>query len=312
MNSADEVAVIAVVERSGLSTVQDAGRPGWASVGVPRAGAWHQGRYRRATALVGRDDGPAVELLAGELVLQMCHPALVAVEGPAELVIDQVPAPTRTALALKGGARVRVDHRGPGPVYLALAGWQPPMLLGSSSTDTFSGLGGEPIAMGDELMGRPGVIHGAGRFARITDDEQRLLRVMVTQGPTGLDDSWLSAQWTVTASSRSGTRIAGGAARASGTVPSASMVIGAIQSTPSGEVIILGPDGGITGGYPVLGVVITADLDRVSTLVPDTAVQFKAVTVEEAIAAHESSDGRWRSAIVDPSDLRQAGGVVPG
>jgi len=312
VNAADDAAVLAVVERSGLSTVQDAGRPGWAAVGVPRAGAWHQGRYRRAAALVGRVDGPAVELLAGELVLQMRQPALVAVEGPAELVIDEAPAPTGTALALNGDARVRVDHRGPGPVYVAVAGWHPPAFLGSSSTDTFSGLGGGPIAIGDQLVGRPGGIDGAGRFARITEDEQRPLRVIVAQYSTRFDRSWLTDRWTVTVSSRSGTRMIGGHARAPGGVPSAPMVIGAIQSTPSGEAIILGPDGGITGGYPVLGVVITADLDLVSTLVAGTAVQFRAVTVEEAIAAHESSDQRWRSAIVDPSVLGQAGGVVPG
>lgn len=312
MNSAGDATVLAIVERPGLATVQDAGRPGWAAVGVPRAGAWHQGRYRGATTLVGMHGGPAVELLAGELSLQMHQPTLVAVEGPAVLVIDGEAAPTRTALAVGTDSRVHVHHRGPGPVYVAIDGWRPPSVLGSSSTDTFSGLGGEPIAAGHRLMGTPGSIDGAGRFVRVTEDEERPMRVIVTQGVPGPDQSWLSAPWTVTVSSRSGTRMNGGPARASGTMPSAPMVIGAIQSTPSGEAIILGPDGGITGGYPVLGVVITADLDRVSTLVAGASVQFTAVTVDEAVGAFVRTGQRWRAATVDPSGLGQVGGFVPG
>lgn len=312
MSSTGDASLLAIVERPGLATVQDAGRPGWATVGVPRAGAWHHARYRRATALVGMHGGPAIELLAAELALQMQQPTLVAVVGPGRLVIDGAAAPAGTALAVGSGSRVRVDHRGPGPVYVGISGWRPPTVLGSSSTDTFSGLGGEPIAVGDRFMGRAGTIDGAGRFVRVTEDEQGPLRVIVTQGAPGPDQSWLSAPWAVTVSSRSGTRMIGGPARASGTVPSAPMVIGAIQSTPSGEAIILGPDGGITGGYPVLGVVITADLDRVSTLAAGTEVRFTAVTVDEAVSAHEWNKRRGRSAIVDPTDLGQAGGVVPG
>ena len=69
-------------------------------------------------------------------------------------------------------------------------------------------------------------------------------------------------------------------------VASAPMVVGAIQLTPSGEAIILGPDGGLTGGYPVVGVVATVDLDRVCLLRPGDRVRFRVVGVDDAALAH--------------------------
>lgn len=43
------------------------------------------------------------------------------------------------------------------------------------------------------------------------------------------------------------------------------MVRGAIEVPPDGAPIVLGPDHPTTGGYPILGVVVEADLERVFT-----------------------------------------------
>ena len=81
------------------------------------------------------------------------------------------------------------------------------------------------------------------------------------------------------------------------------MVVGAIQVTPAGEAIILGPDGGLTGGYPVIGVVITADLDRVSGLVPQERVRLEFVPVERAAAAYDAYDRTLLRCIVRPDGI---------
>ena len=41
-------------------------------------------------------------------------------------------------------------------------------------------------------------------------------------------------------------------------------------------------DHGTIGGYPKIGVVISADLDRVGQLTPGTKINFKEVSLEEA------------------------------
>jgi allophanate hydrolase subunit 2 len=48
--------------------------------------------------------------------------------------------------------------------------------------------------------------------------------------------------------------------------------------------IIVGPEGPTIGGYPVVGVVCSADLDRVGQLVPGQIVDFQPITLDEARA----------------------------
>ena len=98
--------------------------------------------------------------------------------------------------------------------------------------------------------------------------------------------------WHVEATARSGVRLSGAVLPASATVASAPMVPGAVQLTPAGEAIVLGPDGGVTGGYPVVGVVATVDLDRISLLRPGDAVSWR--TVDVRAAADACADRRAR------------------
>ena len=64
-----------------------------------------------------------------------------------------------------------------------------------------------------------------------------------------------------------------------GTVP------GSVQIVPGGEPIILFVDAPTTGGYPIGGVVATADLPRVGQLGPGDAVQFVATSLESPEAS---------------------------
>ncbi len=53
-----------------------------------------------------------------------------------------------------------------------------------------------------------------------------------------------------------------------GELLSEGLVTGAIQVPPSGHPIVLGPDHPTTGGYPVIAVVVTADLPVAAQLAP--------------------------------------------
>jgi len=93
----------------------------------------------------------------------------------------------------------------------------------------------------------------------------------------------------------------------SGTWPSGPMVEGAVQCTPAGELIILGPDGGVTGGYPVVGVIATADVDRVSEVQIDTDILFIPVDIPTAMAAHRDGAEAEQRSIVRRESLSQEG-----
>ena len=74
-------------------------------------------------------------------------------------------------------------------------------------------------------------------------------------------------------------------------------------SVHAGEAIVLGPDGGLTGGYPVVGVVASVDLDRVSALAAGAGVSFRRVDPEDAALAHQRRVAMLRGCITHPAHL---------
>lgn len=299
------MSVIAAVRGVGWATIQDGGRPGFTEVGVPSSGAWHRERYLLAASLLGGDERqPAIEILGGPLSLLFGRAAVLAVTGPARVLVEGRPGPVGAVLSISEDAEVTIEPEGRGPVYVVIAGWQPPTLLGSAATDTFSQLGGAVLAAGDLLTGdlAPDARGRVGVFHRPRREPTGPIRIVPTDVLTERDLQ--SARWTVQSTARSGVRLAGAPAGASGVTPSAPMVPGAVQLTPAGEAIILGPDGGLTGGYPVIGVVTTVDRDRVSLLAVGDVVQLRPMSVAESAAAYADQARSLASAITHPGRLR--------
>jgi allophanate hydrolase subunit 2 len=63
----------------------------------------------------------------------------------------------------------------------------------------------------------------------------------------------------------------------SGELPSEGIIRGAVQVPPGGEPVLFLADHPVTGGYPVLAVVIDADVDRAAQLRPGQQVRFRLV-----------------------------------
>lgn len=298
---------LATVTSPALATVQDGGRSGWAHLGVPQSGALHRERYLLATALVrGELDPscPAVEVLAGAFALRAARDLVFGVTGPADVTVDDDAVLAGTAMRAAAGATVRLAWRGPGPAYLTVAGWEAGQVLGSAATDTFSGLGGDPLTTGAVLRGvaRTDDHARVGTFHRRLDPDAGSVRVVAVDDE---DASGLVARlWTVQATARSGVRLAGGAVPAAGGMPSRPTLPGAVQLTPAGEPIILGPDGGVTGGYPVPAVVATVDRDRLSLLAVGDPLRFRIVTVAEAVEAWHDHEARLRGRLAHPDQAR--------
>ncbi|NBQ47506.1 MAG: hypothetical protein EBU33_03505, partial [Sphingobacteriia bacterium] len=78
-------------------------------------------------------------------------------------------------------------------------------------------------------------------------------------GPHSID---VTGRWKIDSTARSGVRLSSPnpLQNSSASLASFPVMPGAIQVPPSGLPLILGPDCGVTGGYPVAGVVIDADL----------------------------------------------------
>ncbi|HWH27932.1 MAG TPA: hypothetical protein VNU26_03035 [Mycobacteriales bacterium] len=90
----------------------------------------------------------------------------------------------------------------------------------------------------------------------------------------------MSATWSVeTTSDRTGLRLTGPPlGRRDGELLSEGQLPGSVQVPTSGQPILLGPDAGVTGGYPVVGVVVDRDLDVVGQLPPGAGVRFRWAT----------------------------------
>jgi allophanate hydrolase subunit 2 len=53
------------------------------------------------------------------------------------------------------------------------------------------------------------------------------------------------------------------------------VLVGSVQVTPSGELVVLGPDAGVTGGYPVVAVVTPEGLDVLAQCRPGAVVGIR-------------------------------------
>ncbi len=298
---------LATVRRVGLATVQDAGRPGLQEVGVPVAGAWHRGRYRLACALLAGDPDismPTIEVLAGELDLHIDRDVAVVVTGPARAHLGRRTLATGTVVLASAGSLVSIVPNGPGPIYVSISGWVPEGVLGSCSTDTFSRLGGPALAVGDVLDGGtdPAALERVGWFHRPTTEPSGPIRVVAVDAD--LAESFFARRWRVDRMARSGTRLrSAGWQGPSTSLESFPVLPGAIQLTPDHEAIVLGPDGALTGGYPVVGVVASIDLDRMSALAPGGEVTFAALDRRAAVALADVATRARSRLLAHPSAL---------
>lgn len=280
--------MLTVLAPGALATIQDLGRPGWAAIGVTRSGAADRASAALANRLVGNDATAAlIEATAGGLRVRAERGVLVAVTGAqVEVRLDGRPMSINSPLRMAPGAVLALGVPAVGlRSYLAVRGGIDVVpVLGSRSTDTLSGLGPAPLAAGDRLpMGHAMDDEPVVDVAPVAGPRaEPVLRVL--PGPRRellVPDAWRtlgSALWTVsTDSDRVGVRLGGPPLRRAddAELPSEGLVPGAIQVPPDGSPVLFLADHPVTGGYPVLAVVVTADLPAAAQLRPGDGVRFR-------------------------------------
>ncbi|MFJ9447527.1 biotin-dependent carboxyltransferase family protein [Kitasatospora sp. NPDC101235] len=277
-----------VVERPGpLTTVQDLGRRGVAHLGVPRAGALDEPALRAANRLVGNQPGAAgLETTLGGVALRAVGTALVAVTGaPSPVRVDGRPAAWGAPVVVPAGALLDVGAATAGVRgYLAVAGGiAVPPVLGSRSADLLSGLGPAPLAVGDRVpVGTPPPYRARPELVPLPAPPAELV-LRLRLGPRA---DWFTPEAVARLArdrylvsptgNRIGLRTEGPpVARArDGELASEGMVLGAVQIPPDGQPVVFLADHPTTGGYPVIGVVPTADLPAAAQARPGTPVRF--------------------------------------
>lgn len=266
-----------------LVTVQDQGRPGYAHLGVPRAGALDRPAADLANRLVGNaPDAAVLEVLLGGLELRAERGCWIAVTGaPAPLDVDGAVRGHSRAEWVPPGGVVRLGRPATGlRSYLAVGGGiAVAPVLGSRSTDTLAWVGPPRVEPGAVLPIGP-----AGR-PRPHDTPRPLApgRLRLLPGPR---DDWFApdaidrlcaASYAVSADSdRIGLRLDGPSLPRvrTGELASEGMVLGAVQVPPDGRPVVFLADHPPTGGYPVIGVVLEDDLWQCAQLRPGDPVGF--------------------------------------
>jgi biotin-dependent carboxylase-like uncharacterized protein len=281
---------IEIIEPGPLTLVQDLGRVGHLAVGVGRAGAADVGAYLLGGRLLGNARGaPALEVTFGGLRLRATGDLLVCLTGaaaPADL--DGRVVPHAAPFTMRGGQVLSLGMPSSGVrTYVSFrGGLAVPEVLGSVASDTMSGLGPEPVRAGQTL----GIARRTDGFphvdaAAVPAPPGGAVELAVLPGPRqewfARPESLAETQWSVSGrSDRMGIRFEGEPIERhtdwrDAELPSEGMVRGAIQVPPNGRPVLFLNDHPVTGGYPVIGVVRTADVDRAAQLQPGQQVRFR-------------------------------------
>ncbi|WP_279483186.1 biotin-dependent carboxyltransferase family protein [Aureimonas sp. SK2] len=295
------------------TTVQDLGRPGYYHLGIPEGGGMDRFATVIANLLVGNDANAA--LLEATFMgpeLEFTKDTSVAVTG-GELPpkVNGEERPTWESFPVKAGDRLSFGFlKGGARAYIAISGGiDVPLVLGSRTTYVLGALGGfegRALKAGDVLfvgegsntVGRSLPVHL--RRARSDPAELRMLpglywhRITESAGKRFFSDTWKVAP----EADRIGYRFRGGAPLefvereppfGAGSDPSnivdAGYPYGSVQVPSGTEPIVLHRDAVSGGGYMMLGVVISADMDVIAQLQPHTPARFQPVTLDEALAA---------------------------
>jgi len=275
------VTELEVASAGAPAMVQDGGRPGRMHQGVPRGGPMVPELLEAANASLGNAPGAAGLECFGELRLEVSgEPLWISVDGKPSL--------------LAAGATFLVDR--PTTLlarYVAFRGaLDLPEQLGGRGALPVAGIG-RVLRKGDRLRITPAP---GPEPAPITPTLDLDAPIRIVRGPD-LDRfggggaalaTLTSSEFTISpASDRTGTRLAGATLPRTGDdrPGPTPMTRGAIQVPASGEPIVLGPDHPVTGGYPVVAVVIQADWGRLHGRRPGARVRFRLADLDEARAA---------------------------
>ena len=295
-----------VIKPGLLSSVQDRGRYGHASLGVGHAGAMDPAALTIANALVGNGpDAAGIEMSVIGPVLRFEVDTTVALCGAdIDARLDGEPIPGWQAVRVRRGGlldctRFRRGARG----YLGIAGGiDVATVLGSASSDVGAGLGPPPLRVGHVLALGAGTARRerSGRFSVdprpwFDADPSRPVRLLRGSHFEALDaasrERLFAAPFTIArASNRVGMRLDGAALALAHPLELVSepVTAGTVQLPPGGQPIVLAVEHPTTGGYPRIGQVAAVDLGVLAQRGPGDRLHFVETDLDDARLRHHA------------------------
>jgi biotin-dependent carboxylase-like uncharacterized protein len=285
------------------TTIQDLGRFGYGHYGVPASGALDFFSLRIANRLVDNSENLAcLETTLMGLRLEALTDLCVAVTGAdLQLQINKRPLKMWCSHVLRTGDILSfVGPRSGCRAYIAVGGGIiTPSVLGSQSTNLFSGFGGidgRSLQKGDYLSidSPQAKLSMAGRSlkSRWIPEYPNTWSLRVVWGPQD-NDFTNNGKQTLThtlykvspQSDRTGIRLEGAEIQrkrdTAESIISEGLISGSIQVPGDGKpIIVLGET--VSGGYRKIATVIAADLHLLGQIKPGDAIQFAAISLEEA------------------------------
>jgi biotin-dependent carboxylase-like uncharacterized protein len=282
------VTTLEILRTGPLAVVQDLGRAGLAHLGVGRSGAADRRSHKLANRLVANpDDRATVEVTFGGFSARVCGGDVdIAVTGAdTDPTVNGIKFGTNSIHHVRDGQVISLGAPRAGlRTYLAVRGGicvEP--VLGSRSYDVMSAIGPSPLRTGDQLpIGEHTNDYPELDQAPVAAITGNAVELSVIPGPR---DDWfvdpdvlVRTDWLASdRSDRVGMRLVGRPLQyrfPDRQLPSEGTTRGAIQVPPNGLPVILGPDHPVTGGYPVVGVVIDEDIDKIAQVRPGQHVRL--------------------------------------
>ncbi len=314
--------ILEVLEGGFGVTIQDAGRCGYADIGIPECGAMDPFALQAANLLAGNEPGAAgLEIPSAGLILRPDADCLLACAGPGwSLMVNGKLLPGWMAIRVRAHDRVEVIPGSGRWGYLAAAGGvDVPAILGSRSTylrGGFGGLEGRLLQVDDRIpcFDSEDSMQDRAGIAFSTEDLPPYgspLKARVIPGPeaasfgAGGRMDFFDQVWHVgSRSDRMGYALEGIPLQSvhNAELITAPVIPGVIQLPPGGIPMVLMRDAQTTGGYARVAVVIGADLGLLAQLQPGDGVAFQEVSLEDARLAAKERRKVLESIICTDSD----------
>lgn len=292
--------MLEVLNFSGLVTLQDSGRRGWQSYGVPVSGPMDWFAHCAANSLINNSpDAVVIEIGLGEAEFRAKRDCVLAVTGAGFEVANYVwTFPLWTSFYVRAGWRVHVQKTSGGNwAYLAIAGgFETKAMLGSKSTYLRGGLGaalcardtleaGKPAAELTKLAARDFPVEKYVNYS-----QSPVIEVIAGPQADRFTDAGIQtfyrSEYTLSKSfDRMGYRLEGNPISHAGSADliSEGMTMGSVQVPANGQPIVMMADSPTTGGYPKIANVTRASLPLLAQCEAGISkIQFQETTVEDA------------------------------
>ncbi len=297
------------VIKSGMqSSVQDLGRHGYRHAGVPSCGVFDRDAHLLGNLLLGNDPNDAsIEMTLDGGSFEVQGECWICLSGApmrhAQILTNDrvIPIPHLRPVRVEDRSRVQI-----GPIEDGMRGYI--CIAGGVSTERVLGSRSSLVSNPNAGLGqalRTGATLPIGKHTGSIEEKIEIHARRASDAPIRIVKSHHTSQFSdmqiqqladgafcvSTRSNRTGIRLDEHSIQ--GPLPELRQSVGTlpgyIQIPPDGNPIILGVDGPVTGGYPVIGCVIEADLGRVAQLRPNTRVRFKLIDREDPVACPAKS-----------------------